>query len=363
MTSQNNTPFYDPALSYAENCEKGPFGGFADGVVYETSGEPEQKFLGEEVFLPFGIPAGPVPNANFCKSAFEKGFDIVMYKTVRTRPYPCNEFPNIVPVQAGEKLTLEKAASGLISGEKFENPIAITNSFGVPSESPEYWIPDMKKAVQMAGKGQVLVATYLGTPGNGEEAFIQDWVEGAKMILETGAKIVELDLSCPNEGKSSLLCHDTERVVKIVKAIEPIFTPQNIPVLIKLSYFTSDEKLREFIEKVSPYVAGFNAINTIAGEVRKPNGEFALPGRLVSGVCGAPIKWAGLDMVQRMVKIRSEISGNFIVIGTGGVTTPEDYLEYRKAGADAVMSATGAMWNTDLAREIKSEKNIRVEIK
>ena len=127
-------------------------------------------------------------------------------------------------------------------------------------------------------------------------------------------------------------------------------------MLIKLSYFTSDEKLREFIEKVSPHVAGFNAINTIAGDVRKPDGSQALPGkgRLISGVCGAPIKWAGVDMVKRMANIRSEISEDFIIIGTGGVTTPADYSEYIDAGADAVMSATGAMWNTDLAHEIKN---------
>ncbi len=358
FTSESGiTPFYDPNKSYEENCNTGPFGGFADGVVYENRGEPQYEFLGHKVYLPFGIPAGPIPNANFCKGGFDKGFDIIMYKTVRTRPHPCNAFPNIVPVKAGEKLTIEQAQAGLTMGDTFATPIAITNSFGVPSISPEQWIPDMTKAVQMAKKGQVLVATYLGTPGNGEEAFIQDWVDGAKMILETGAPIVELDLSCPNEGKSSLLCHDTERVVKIVKAIQPIFSEKNIPVLIKLSYFSSQEKLKDFIEKVAPYVAGFNAINTIAGDVRKENGEQALPGkgRLISGVCGAPIKWAGIDMVKRMHALRNELSLNFIIIGTGGVTTPADYKEYIDAGADAVMSATGAMWNTNLAQEIKNK--------
>ena len=35
------------------------------------------------------------------------------------------------------------------------------------------------------------------------------------------------------------------------------------------------------------------------------------------------------------------------------VITPADYKEYRDAGADAVMSATGAMWNSHLAAEIK----------
>jgi len=31
----------------------------------------------------------------------------------------------------------------------------------------------------------------------------------------------------------------------------------------------------------------------------------------------------------------------------------EDYQDYREAGADAVLSATGAMWNPYLAKEIK----------
>lgn len=352
MSNKNITPFYDPARTYDENCKNGPFGGFADGVVYKNSGEPTQKFLGEDTYLNFGIPAGPVPNAAFCKGAFEKGFDIIMYKTVRTTEHPCNEFPNIVPIDAGEKLTLEKAAAGLTTAEEFNDPIAITNSFGVPSFSPEIWQPDLIQAIAYAGKGQILIATYQGTNRDeGEEAFLKDWVLGAQMVKDCGATMIELDISCPNEGSNQLLCHDTDRVEKICTLIKPVLG--DIPVLLKMSYFTSQEKLEDFIKRLSPLVAGFNAINTIAGEVRKPNGEFALPGRLVSGVCGAPIKWAGLDMVKRMVDIRKKSDKNFIVIGTGGVTTPSDYKEYIDAGADAVMSATGAMWNTDLAKEIK----------
>ena len=44
----------------------------------------------------------------------------------------------------------------------------------------------------------------------------------------------------------------------------------------------------------------------------------------------------------------------FSITGVGGVMTPEDYLDYRSAGADVVMSATGAMWNPYLAEEIKA---------
>lgn len=46
---------------------------------------------------------------------------------------------------------------------------------------------------------------------------------------------------------------------------------------------------------------------------------------------------------------------DFAIIGVGGVMTPEDYLEYKNAGADIVQSATGAMWNPYLAQEIKQK--------
>ena len=44
---------------------------------------------------------------------------------------------------------------------------------------------------------------------------------------------------------------------------------------------------------------------------------------------------------------------DFAIVGVGGVIRPDDYKAYREAGANAVMSATGAMWDANLAREIK----------
>ena len=59
-------------------------------------------------------------------------------------------------------------------------------------------------------------------------------------------------------------------------------------------------------------------------------------------------------MVRRLSAVRERTGLDFAIIGVGGVTTPEDYRAYRAAGANAVMSATGAMWDANLAREIKA---------
>ena len=79
------TPFYDPLLTYEENYASGPFGAFVDPVKVESAAQPAERFLGHLVHRPFGIPAGPLLNARFCAAAFTMGFDINVYKTVRTR--------------------------------------------------------------------------------------------------------------------------------------------------------------------------------------------------------------------------------------------------------------------------------------
>jgi dihydroorotate dehydrogenase len=81
----------------------------------------------------------------------------------------------------------------------------------------------------------------------------------------------------------------------------------------------------------------------------------ALPGegRVRSGIAGEGIKWAGLEMTRKFKKIRDEFEYAYAIVGVGGVFTADDFLEYRNAGADVVMSVTGAMWNPYLAKEIK----------
>ncbi|MDE2025983.1 MAG: hypothetical protein KGJ07_05800, partial [Patescibacteria group bacterium] len=86
-------PFFDPEKSYQENFANGPFGAFTDGEIATDKDEPLYEFFGHKVFLPFGIPAGPLLNGRYVKAALDKGFNIPVYKTVRTHQYPCNPWP------------------------------------------------------------------------------------------------------------------------------------------------------------------------------------------------------------------------------------------------------------------------------
>lgn len=348
------TPFYDPERSYEENFAEGPFGDFSDGVSVERTGEPEHDFLGLPVFVPFGIPAGPLINARFVVAAFAKGFDVCTYKTVRTREYPCHPHPNVLAVHLDGDLTPELAAGSLVADDSYREPLSITNSFGVPSKDPDFWQADMARAVESTGKGQVLIGSFQGTKreGGSVDDFIEDCALAARLVAETGAPILEANLSCPNEGTAELLCFDVERVRLICERIKAEIGDR--PLIIKLAHFADDKHLLDLVNAVGGVVQGLAAINTIPAKIVDAHGRQALPGggRAVSGVCGSSIKWAGLDMVKRLAALRQKLDLDYAIIGVGGVMTTADFLEYRAAGAECVQSATGAMWNPHLAQAI-----------
>jgi dihydroorotate dehydrogenase (NAD+) catalytic subunit len=348
-------PFYDPSKSYEENYDEGPFGAFADKNVFKQEGEPQYAYYGQKVYLPFGIPAGPLLNSKYVKATFEKGFDIAIYKTVRSDFYPSHPFPNILSVHVEGDLTWERLKHPLLANTDFEPPIAITNSFNIPSKKTEVWQTDMKKAISYAGKGQVMVGSFVGTvrPDQTRQEFIDDWALTAKLVLETGAKILEADISCPNNGAEGLVCYDLPTTEQICKSVRQVIG--NTPFILKIGYFRDQTQLENFAAIANEYADGVAGINTLQGIIVNENGEQALPGktRKTGGVCGAPIKWAGIDTAKRLNIIRKTKNYKFSIDGVGGVTTLADYEEYISAGADAVFSATGAMWNPYLAQEIK----------
>ena len=189
-----------------------------------------------------------------------------------------------------------------------------------------------------------------------DDAYIADCVTTARLVQETGAKIIEMNTSCPNEGHNRLLCHNPELVGRICDAVKNEIG--DTPFMIKLAYLPADEQVETMVRDTAAHgtVQALCTINTISCKLVDAQGGQALPGagRDRSGVCGAAIRPAGLAMVQRVAAVRELLGVPFDIVGVGGVTTPADYEAYRAAGAAAVMSATGAMWNPALARQIKA---------
>jgi dihydroorotate dehydrogenase (NAD+) catalytic subunit len=361
MSGNSYKAFYDPKKTYDDNFDNGPSRVFDEEPNYKNTGEPKFNFLGHKLYSPFGIPAGPLPNSDYIKYAFDKGFDVNCYKTQRSIEFKANDFPNILYVDVDGDLTLEKAANPLIGRTTTSSPpnkFSITNSFGNPSRGPEFWVEDLKKALSYQGKGQLLIMSVVGTIKDGfsSDDYYEDFAQTAELAVNAGAKVIELNLSCPNVATEGVLCYSYDAVLGVCqKTKEKI---GNVPLVAKFGYFSKeqDATLRKIVRDSSELLSGISVINTISAPIVDDNGDQALPGpnRLKSGVCGASVRWAGIDMVKRLDALRKEEGYKYEIIGVGGVMNVDDFKAYRKAGADVVQSATGAMWNPKLAAEIKA---------
>ena len=357
----NAAVLYDPTKTFEDNFDNGPFPVEQNTETYKNTGEPQFSFLGKKVFSPFGIPAGPLLNSQHVKFSFDRGFDVICYKTQRSTKFDCNEFPNVLYLDIEGDLTLEKASKpqlGLKQTTKPANKISITNSFGNPSKGPGFWVDDLKKAITYQGKGQLLIISVVGTIQEGftPDEYYDDFAHTAELAATTGVEAIELNLSCPNVATEGVLCYSHDAVVSICKKTKA--RVGKIPLVAKFGYFSAGQQklLEQIITDITPYISAISSINTISAPIVDEKGEQALPGpnRLNSGVCGSGVRWAGLDMVTRLNELRKNKGLDYEIIGVGGVMSSKDFAEYRKAGADLVQSATGAMWNPKLAQEIKA---------
>ncbi len=350
--------FYDPAHTYEENYQEGPWGDF--GALHSGDGKSYGELFGQALTSPIGIGAGILPTSRHIAAAVSAGFDPVTYKTVRRIARNSNPYPNIVRLYPkGLDIHPDDTVLGDPDiGNLNVTTDGVTNSFGVPSKTPDVWQPDLARAVEETRGKATLIASFMGTMHEGmtPEEYIADFIETARLVRDTGVPVMEVNLSCPNiSGIHGLVCHDIETSTTILEALHE--AKGKTPLLVKIAYFAPDAPLESLLEAAHRYANGVVAINAIHAKVVGKDGKQLFPGdasRLYSGTCGRTVRWAGLAMAQRIVSYKRRKGWkNFVVVGIGGVTTVQDWKRYRDIGVDIVESVTGANWRPELAGEIR----------
>jgi dihydroorotate dehydrogenase (NAD+) catalytic subunit len=344
-------PTYNIHKSYDENYNNGP--DFSGEMPKSIKNKPI-KLWGHVINSPLGIPAGPLLNAEYINLYAKLGFDLPIYKTVRTIQRDSHPKPNCLLVDRENALLESDIGSQIYSAKEQDTDkksISITNSFGIPSKPIEIWQSDIEKANNTMDKNQLMIVSCVGTPLP-ERNIIEDYVLCATLAVEAGAKAIELNLSCPNvTSKEGSIYQDKELSSIISKAVKNAI--KDTPLMIKIGYISDLDLLGEIIKANAPYVDSIAAINTISMQAINQFGQQALPGkgRLNSGICGKIIKDIGLQMTKNLYTIKQKNNYDYTICGVGGITSPSDFDDYLNAGANIVMSATGAMWNPYLALE------------
>ena len=349
-------PIYDIRKSYDENYQFGPF--FSGIAPKQISPIQRTSFLGKIVSSRLGIPAGPLLNSKWIGFYAQMGFDILTYKTVRSHYHPSYPNPNCLYVPYHKSFDLDDLTHPLI-GTLAYNPsslsdITITNSFGMPSQAPEVWMEDVGKALNLLSDGQVIVVSVVGTQKDDSD-LASDFVRTAKLAQEAGADFIEVNFSCPNvKGKEGQLYQNPDASGAILKRLR-IELGSGVSLIMKVGFIENPAQIASLVEQTSPFLDAISAINTVTGQIINPEGRPALPGqgRERAGLCGGGVKPLSLRTIQSLKKAIKNQGKPLALIGVGGFNTVEDYPDFRDAGADFVMSATGAMWDPFLAYHVK----------
>lgn len=339
--------------SYDWNYENGPV---FDGPCPAVPATPRKTFLGYEVASRLGVAAGLLLNSRWVETYARLGFDILTYKTVRSRRRACYPVPNWVYLDPG--VPLDGSGAPLVASGSGAEPFGFPTSsvsFGMPSKEPAEWMADVARARSALGDGQVLVVSVVGTPepGAGPAALVDDFARLAAMAREAGAQVVEANLSCPNvTSAEGQIFQDPALSGEIARAMRA--SAGTLPILLKAGCFADDAALGAYLRAVAGHVTGVTLVNGLSRRVVDAAGKPAFgPGREGSGVLGAGVFPFCLDVVRRAAALIEREKLDLAVVAVGGVAGPSEVGAYFSAGAAAVTMGSAPMFDPLLAVRLK----------
>ncbi len=165
----------------------------------------------------------------------------------------------------------------------------------------------------------------------------KEFLEVAEIVCSSKPNALELDLSCPHAGNTSLF-DELEEMKKILESVSNSFS---IPVFAKLSPaipMSRIKKIVKIIEESNTY--GITAINTMPAMLIDIDAKAPVLANRVGGMSGYCLKPIALRVVYEVRK-HTELP----IIGTGGISTWRDCVEMLLAGADALGIGT-ATWKS-----------------
>jgi dihydroorotate dehydrogenase (NAD+) catalytic subunit len=211
------------------------------------------------------------------------------------------------------------------------------NAVGLPNPGYKAMLEELREEYPLR---KPLIVSVFGS----EIGEMEEMVSGMERYCDG----FEVNLSCPHpkpgEKVGRALGSDPNAVYDFVKAIKD---STGKPVIAKLSY-----SLENLVDSTRASVEGgadaISSTNTI-GPTDPYSSRVGYPvlANSVGGLSGPGIKKKGLESVRRIREFDADIP----IIGMGGITYPNDVIDYVRAGADAVAmgSAFDLMRTEDVA--------------
>jgi dihydroorotate dehydrogenase (NAD+) catalytic subunit len=169
---------------------------------------------------------------------------------------------------------------------------------------------------------------------------LEEYIAVTRRFDDSPIDAIEINISCPNVKEGGVAFgNDPDMSARVVAACRGV---TNKPLITKLSPNQTDiaENARRCIEAGTD---GFAVINTLMGMAVDIETRTPVIGNNQGGLSGPAIKPIALLKVHQVHQVCK--AHNIPIIGQGGITTPEDALEFLIAGASAVGIGTALFYD------------------
>lgn len=257
-------------------------------------------------------------------------------------------------------LTLEPCA-GNTGRRILETPAGLMNSIGLENPGIPYFIEH--ELPKMLTLGPVVIANLSGST-------LKTYVEGARLLNNSGVHMIELNISCPNVKSGGMAWGlDPKSAATVTRAVR---TVTDKPLIVKLSpNALSLIKIAQSV--VNAGADALSLVNTFQGFALDITTGKPVFDNITAGLSGPAIKPIALRLVRDVILgvpqctperkrtcystelelTRRQRKRRFVpVIGLGGVNSWQDAAEFLMTGASAVQIGTAIFANPGIVHEI-----------
>lgn len=220
------------------------------------------------------------------------------------------------------KTTTPKARTGNPQPQIALLDDSVLNSVGLTNPGVDAVIKEKLPALKKKYPNLPLMASV---GGSSEQDYVQ---VAAKLSASHLVNALEINVSCPNvaQGGMSFGVHP-EVVKELTSKIKKAVT---VPIYVKLTPNVTD--IKEVARAAEEGGAdGLSLINTVLGMKINIKSRKPVLGNNLGGLSGPAVKAIAVRMVYQVRQATS-----LPIIGMGGITKPEDVVEFILAGANAV---------------------------